>query len=137
MPLEQFGGPRETGSGKAAPVARSHKGGARGIIPKDIENTRRRRKRCDLEGLVNPVAQLLLLEELLERAAAGAQPVGKILCLAERPGIQRQARADDEEPLCQRPGPLEGVPSFSRIFNDINDIAILTTGAALSSSPGR
>ena len=48
--------------------------------------------------------------------------VGEILGSPQSPRIQCKPSADDEELLCKLPRPPQGLLSFARVFDDVDDI---------------
>jgi len=92
-----------------------------GGIAEYVEDAGSGRERVDAEDVLDPRRELVLLEELLERACSGQDPVA-VGASVELAGVPDKACGDDEEFAGEFPGGTEGGGTFLGIFDDVDDI---------------
>jgi hypothetical protein len=92
------------------------------IVSKYVKYARGCGNALDAQLAVDPGAELLLGEELLEGGSGGKHPIC-ILTAADGPTFVIQACSNDQEILCQSPGRPKSRSAFPRILDDIDYIA--------------
>ena len=73
------------------------------LVPEDVKDAWRSWECIDLEGLFDPLTQFLLLKKLLKRSSTGNTPVRECSAFPECSAVEAQARAYDQEVLCEFP----------------------------------